>query len=555
LNPPSFHAIAGLLFCVGALVLVVRALRLDGLIRRSKNDLLGVFDHVDPMVVVDRRLKILRANKPFSDLVGKSFPDLLGRALDEIAPHLDPVFPALRQSIEGGAIADPFELPAWDRRIREAQAFPLSKGDLGKAVLRLRDVTALVSARRELVDRNIVLGRLTEAFQGELEMAREIQMALLPKDLPRLDGIACHVRYQPCHPVGGDLYDVSLLDEHHLCLFLADVSGHGLPAAFEAALVRMSLLNHASAEFGPAEILEKMNKDLCKSLVLGHYVTAFLGILDLETLELRYCRASHPRPALFRKDGSVQSLGSKGLFLGIVERGKYQEDRVQLRRGDRLCLFTDGYYESATPEGRRLGYNSFLDRLPAEVGVDPEPVLLALEREFPGMSEGERDDDRTFLALDVLADRVGRPAVLRRFPLEASARIHVFGHSQEAWNLIDGLRKELESGGWSARDARRVQLLASELCVNAVVHGLRDRPVARAYCAWAVQDGDILFSVHDEGTGFDVASLPDPREPSRLAMDHGRGIFLVRRIASDLWFDDGGTTATFRLVRSGVGAA
>jgi serine phosphatase RsbU (regulator of sigma subunit)/anti-sigma regulatory factor (Ser/Thr protein kinase) len=519
-------------------------------IRRSKRDLEGIFDHVDPMAVVDLDLRVLRANRPFAELCGKTFRDLLGRPLSDLAPFLESAFPLFRECMDQDRAAGPLELPERNGRVQEAHAFPLGAGGLGRAILRLRDVTDLSSARRELVDRNTSLGRLTDAFQAEVEMAREIQRALLPKDLPRIDGLACRVRYQPCRPIGGDLYDVSLLDERHLCVFLADVSGHGLPAAFEAALVRMSLLNHAFPDAGPARILEGMNHDLCRSLVMGHYVTAFLGILDLETLELRYCRASHPRPVVFHADGTRESLGARGLFLGIVEQGRYEEDSIRLAPGDRFCLFTDGYYESATIEGRRLGYKGFVARIPSSVDVDPEPALQAVEEEFPGMSEDGRDDDRTFLALDVLSRTRDRPAVLRRFPASADPAISVFRTAHEAWDLVDCLRAELEGAGWSLRDARRAQLLASELCVNAVAHGLHDRPNARAFCAWHLLGKEILVSVHDEGPGFDVDSVPDPRDPQNLGMDHGRGIFLVRRMSNDLWFDDGGTTATFRLLRT-----
>lgn len=542
---------AGLIAMVAAaLGTAAWLLRLGEKIRRSKRHLERVFDHVDPMVVVDRDLRVLRANRPFAEHCGCSFRALLGRALPEAAPFLEPALPLFRECMEQDRAAGPFELPERNGLVQEAQVFPLVAGAFGQAVLRLRDVTALASARSDLVDRNAKLGRLADAFQGEIEMAREIQQALLPKDFPRIDGLFFRVRYQPCRPIGGDLYDISLLDDKHLCIFLADVSGHGLPAAFEAALVRMSLLNHASPDVGPAEVFEQMNRDLCRSLVLGHYVTAFLGILDLDTLELRYCRASHPRPVVFHADGTREILGSKGLFLGIVEQGQYLEDKIRLSPGDRLCLFTDGYYESATLQGRRLGYKEFVARIPPRVEEDPEPVLRAVEEEFPGMFDDSRDDDRTFLALDVLSRSPDRPAVLRRLPTWAHPEIHVFRSAHEAWDLVEGLRDLLELAGWSQRDARRAQLLASELCINAVTHGLHDRPGARAFCAWVLQGDGILFSVHDEGQGFDFQALPDPREPARLKMDHGRGVFLVRRIAQDLWFDDGGTTATFHLLRA-----
>ena len=166
------------------------------------------------------------------------------------------------------------------------------------------------------------------------------------------------------------------------------------------------------------------------------------------------------------------------------------------------------------------------------------------------MFDDGRDDDRTFLALDVVSRAPDRPAVLARFPTSAHPEIKTFRSAPEAWDLVEGLRDGLEREGWSARDARRAQLLASELCINAVTHGLQDRPGARAFCAWVARGDGILFSVHDEGPGFDFQALPDPRDPTRLKLDHGRGVFLVRRMAQDLWFDDDGTTATFHLLRT-----
>lgn len=547
---------AGLPFEAGSLLVgllgslsTVLVYRFGSRIRKSKKHLQGVFDHVDPMVVVDRGLRVLRANRPFSVLAGRPFPDLVGKCLPDIATDLSLVFPALRACMEEGREIGAFEIPVRDS-VLEAQIFPLgpSLGPAPEAILRLRDATALASARKELVDRNESLRRLTDALHGELEMAREIHQALLPGDIPRLEGLSFKVRYLPSRPVGGDLYDLCLLDDTHLGVFVADVAGHGLPAAFEAALVRMSFLNHATAEASTAQVFERMNRDLRRSLVLGHYVTAFLGILDLKTLELRFCRASHPRPVLFGADGTRRTLGAKGLFLGIVDEGGYREESLQLQHGDRLCVFTDGCYEAANKSGKRLGYEGFLARIPASTTEDPIAALASLEEEFPGQTEDGREDDRTFIAIDLVSAVDNQPPVLRRLASSGDCEIRIFRTAQEGWDLIEDLCKGLMASGWSARDARKAQLVASELCVNAVVHGLHDRPQGKASCAWTITKDQCLFSVHDEGHGFDPSNLPDPRETDRLGLDHGRGVFLVRKIAEELWYDDGGTTATFRLL-------
>ncbi len=111
--------------------------------------------------------------------------------------------------------------------------------------------------------------------------------------------------------------------------------------------------------------------------------------------------------------------------------------------------------------------------------------------------------------------------------------------------------REMIDAGWTSRDARRAQLAASELCVNARVNGHGERSDPKARCAWSLTGSELRFAVQDEGPGFDVDALPDPRAPERLGLDHGRGVFLVRRIASELWYDFGGTTATFLLRPSG----
>lgn len=541
-------------------VLSLVALRLGRRIQRSKAHIQAVFDHVDPMVVVDANLRVLRANRAFAELVGKSYPEIVGKPLHEVSSLLDPTQALVRACLSDHRPLGPVEI-AWQTgvaplgeeadsiRTVEVHVFPLQPGKnrAHEVVMRLRDVTDLSSARKQLLDRNAVLGRLTDALQSELEMAREIQEGLLPRELPHLEGLAFTVRYLPSRPVGGDLYDVVVLDDTHLGLFVADVSGHGLPAAFEAALVRMSFLNHATPDMPPAKVFERMNRDLRRSLALGHYVTAFYGVLDLETLELTFCRASHPRPVVLHPDGTRKSLGSKGLFLGIVENGAYREDVEVLHPGDRICIFTDGYYEAAGPTGRRLGYEGFVSRLAEGVGSDPVDALVRMEQDYPGLVDEGREDDKTFLALDILSTRPGRPAILHRFPGSRLPAIHPFDSSQMAWDLVERLKSEMLEAGWNARDARRAQLAASELCVNALVHGRGDRQGGKARCTWIVNGPEILFAVQDEGPGFDPAILPDPRDPDRLGLDHGRGVFLVRRIASELWYDFGGTTATILL--------
>lgn len=528
----------------GVLFLFVSS-RTSRRILTSKRHLEAVFDHVDPIVVVDEGRRIMRANKAFATLTGSTWTSLLGKSVDSILGAFLPSAAQLRDIGERALFPERIWPFGDEPRLFDVQAIPVG----GELLLHFQETTQLVRARQELVDRNETLARITNALQGEIEVAREIQAGLLPRELPRMDGIDFLVRYTPSRPVGGDLYDLLAIDDHHLGIFIADVSGHGLPAAFEAALVRMSFLNRAQPGVGPADVLSSMNEDLRRSLAVGHYATAFYGILDIRTLHLRYCRASHPRPAILHADGRITRLGSQGLFLGIVDAANYRDAETTLAKGDRICLFTDGYYEGMRRDQRRLGYDGFLERIfaPGEGGIAAE--LERIESEFlPGTEDENGEDDRTFLALDILSDEPRwRPRILQRFPSAARPDIRTFRTVQESWALVEEFAAALAAEGWSARDVRKAQLAASELCVNASTHGLRGRGDSLAECAWFANPTECLFAVHDDGPGFDPDRLPDPRAPERLQLDHGRGIFLVRRIVADLWFDHGGATATFLL--------
>lgn len=539
----------------GLLALPARAVwRRQIRILTSKRHLEAVFDHVDPMAVVDSGLRILRANKAFCRLVGGDWKTVLGRTLSEtLGQKMSSVSDLAASRPDGRATFPDLSVQVGSReRVYDLHLHPLEDGEL---VVHLQETTDLALARRELLARNEALARLGEALRSEIEVAREIQSGLLPRELPVVDGAAFHTRWQPSRPVGGDLYDILPLDGDRLGLFIADVSGHGLPAAFEAALVRMSFLNRAAGGAPPAQVLAAMNADLRRSLAAGHYVTAFYGVLDLATLELAYCRASHPRPAVIHPDNSIVKLGSQGLFLGVVDHAEYTESTLRLASGDRLCLFTDGYYEGLRRDGRRLGYDAFLRRVAGCERDDLLQELADIEDEFaPCQEEDGREDDRTFLAMDILSEHLAlRPRVHGRFPDGCRPAIRTFRTAGEGWALVDRLVEELLAAGWDLRAARKAQLAASELSINAVCHGLRLAPGGAVRATWSIDAERCLFAVDDDGPGFDPERLPDPRRPERLTLDHGRGIFLVRRAVDELWFDNGGATATFRLARGDAG--
>ena len=141
-----------------------------------------------------------------------------------------------------------------------------------------------VKARtEELYVQNQELVRVRQETEMELDMAKQVQQGMLPKVLPRLDGYEVAAAYAPTGKVSGDFYDFIRLDEDHLFMLMTDVSGHGVPAALVTAMAKMAFDRHVKAGMSVAQILTKVNVDLCAAINTDHYLTAFAGILQLST--------------------------------------------------------------------------------------------------------------------------------------------------------------------------------------------------------------------------------------------------------------------------------
>lgn len=545
---------------LGALASWIAMFRKNSHILASKRHLETIFDHVDPIVVVSPNLQIQRVNRAFLRLVGRSFRELLQQDFGATLSQWQLPSSDLHSLTDSDQRITLHERPLrlgdverfFDIHIYPVLSAPLVKQEV---VLHLQEVTQLALTRRradeassrlrilneELSSRNIALKSATDAISAEIDVAREIQRGILPRSLPVMPGLGLEVRYEPARPVGGDLYDFVKLDEYRLGIFIADVSGHGLPAAFEGAMVKMSFQHHAAASQSPAEILHRMNADLRKSLAPGHYVTAFYGILDLVDLSMVYCRAAHPKPLLQHADGSWERLESHGLFVGIVEDADYRNAHIYLEQGDTLNIFTDGYYEGLE-SGNAKGYEALQSAL--SQGHPLAETLTLIERSLD--SAPAKEDDRTFVCVSLhLPARLRRFRLLARFLPSDPLQVRRVHNGLEASEAAEAFCASLALAGWPMRTAKRLRLAADEMCANAIEHGLKGIKDGKAWVAWSVRADECRFAVHDCGPGFDVNALPDPRATDRIHLSRGRGIFMTRQSVDRLWFDHGGRTSTF----------
>jgi len=241
--------------------------------------------------------------------------------------------------------------------------------------------------------------RERERIEQELLVARRIQQASLPKEVPTLEGWQITPFYQPAREVGGDFYDFHLLFEGKLGLAVGDATGKGVPAALVMSTTCGMLRLAAQSYSSPGEMLQRVNEALFPNIPPNMFVTCFYAILDPNSGSLTYANAGHDLPYLHR-DGEAEELRATGMPLGLMPEMEYEEKETILEAGDSAVLYSDGLVEAHAPEGEMFGFPR-LRALIAEHAEEERPLGdFLLEELYSFVGEGwEQEDDITLLTL------------------------------------------------------------------------------------------------------------------------------------------------------------
>ncbi|OHD63349.1 MAG: hypothetical protein A2176_00125 [Spirochaetes bacterium RBG_13_51_14] len=206
------------------------------------------------------------------------------------------------------------------------------------------------SSIAQLKEKNIQIEKNNNLMQEQLELARIIQRNLIPKTVPHMKDLDIHAVYMPMYEIGGDLYDFIHFKEPHLLgVFIADVTGHGVPAALITSMVK-TLANMSGREkLTPSSFLSFLNEKIIDMGSL-EFISAFYALYDSSSLTLRYGRAGHCTPYLIR-GREISELTAKGVLLGVSRGGTFQEREIQLQRNDKIIFYTDGLTEAENMSG------------------------------------------------------------------------------------------------------------------------------------------------------------------------------------------------------------
>lgn len=292
------------------------------------------------------------------------------------------------------------------RRIGRA-ARELERGRLGVEIASpTNDELGALARRFNAMSR--ALADQAEANRREMETARNVQAGLLPPALVRFDGLEIAGRCIQAGPVGGDIYDVRLLNNGRVGLLVADLSGHNVAAALHTAMVRAIVWREAEQADSPGDVLSRLNDQLCRNLPDEHFATVFFAWFDPEDQRLHYANAGHP-PALARlPNGEIRELGPTMPLLGVVPDLAGDRDALRVEPGFRLLVFSDGLSETEDPSGNFWGVRD----LPAFLETVDEPkraINRLLQRAEAFRAGAPQQDDLTIVLALVSERSLSRP--------------------------------------------------------------------------------------------------------------------------------------------------
>lgn len=537
--------------------------------REIRDELQDILDSLEPIALMDTQGKLLRVNQAYADSFDQSFTALLGNRPQDVKKgpnaesNLDPILDELK-------IADDHTVQRFSafgpmgKVVYDVEKYKMVNSQGEQTTLEIRhNVTRLYRIQevlqrqkdqleersQDLAKSNDALEEIKKTLEVNLEekeheyaLAQEIQQGLLPLSLPAYKAFDFWSYYEPVSNVGGDLYDVIPLGSQRYGIFIGDVSGHGVPAAFVGALAKMSLMVHASTTNSPKVLFEKMNADLVRVVTSGYYLTAFYGVLDLYDNTFSYTRASHPHPIVFHKDGTESPLDSKGLFLGAFPDGRYEENKIQLQQGDRLFFFTDGCYEMEAKHGGHLGYKQFKDSLAKFQSDEINHIYSRTHKDI--MKSVRKDwvveDDQTFLILQInKKSRSQRLKYLIRFQNpEGIKRKRVYSKT-DFGAFAFNFQQELEMKYSHSHSENIIEAL-KEVVYNSIEYGHKNDTSKAVVIAYQLLEKEVKIAVHDKGEGFDLEDVSAPTGPQ----DRGYGLLIVKTYMNEVEYDKVARTFT-----------
>jgi serine phosphatase RsbU (regulator of sigma subunit)/CHASE1-domain containing sensor protein/anti-sigma regulatory factor (Ser/Thr protein kinase) len=405
----------------------------------------------------------------------------------------------------------------------------------------------LEASNQDLEVANKELENYYHSAEQELRMARRIQHALLPKDLPELESWQIAYHYQPAREVGGDFYDFLRFEDGQVGMVIGDVSGKGMAAALVMANTQ-SVLRAVARRRGitPGQVLEEANELMCAYIPPNTFVTCFYGVLEPKSGRLVYANAGHDLPYLRRRNDDAEEIRARGMPLGLMPGMLYEEGEAVLAVGDDLLLYSDGLVEAHDPKGEMFGFPRLQGLIEAHRSTDSSlnNFLLSELIRFTGKN-WDQEDDITLVSLerskvsvsvretplrsDVAGDNRNR-RILADFALP-SERGNERRAMEEVARTVSGL-------GLPEKSLERLKTAVAEATMNAMEHGNNYNPdVPVKIQVWLLEER-LLVRIIDRGSAplpSSTKEAPDlETKLESMQTPRGWGLFLIQNMVDEI---------------------
>lgn len=425
-------------------------------------------------------------------------------------------------------------------------AFPLlssKKGTAGVMVLSRKDTFTendrnLLLKLGEYAGRSIEINRLyneqreKDKLENDLRLANDIQQRLLPKKYPIIKNIDIYGMNIPAKSVGGDYFDVFRLEPENpdskIAILVGDVAGKGVSAALVMAMTRSFLRAAATADSTPKEVLKRINRQILEDTQTNIYVTMFFSIYDPETMELKYSKAGHNPPYLYKKkNNEIVKLTTGGLFLGMFDDGMFEEKSIFIEEGDKLVFYTDGVTEAMNLNKEEFKSDRFVKAIEESIEFDSISSVKKIYKTVDAfVGNAPVHDDFTLMI------------ILNKSPQHRLCAIPFDETNYYIYieRIIDDIRTVCD---------KRETLYTIRLCLDELITNyLRfSTPVNNE--GWLnietkITDNMVVFELYDSSSTFDMGHYYDMNEGISLFNNDHRGLIILKRLVDDISFTEKG---------------
>lgn len=365
-----------------------------------------------------------------------------------------------------------------------------------------------------------------ERIRTEIQVASQLQADMLPNAKNAYedrDEFSLYAIMTPAKGVGGDFYDFFLLDDDHLALIMADVSGKGVPAALFMVVSRTLLRSHIVKGVPLNQAVEKVNDSLCKNNKNGMFVTAWIGVFTISTGKLTFVNAGHCRPLIRRADGTcTYETTISGLVLAGMEETKYRQSEIRFNQGDTIFLYTDGVTEATDSQNNLYGEKRLEQLMKVIKQQEPRDILFEVWKDvnrFQG--KAEQFDDITMLALRYNGN--GYTVMTDTAKIDNILKFNRF---------VDDI---LTKAQFSQKASTKIRIAMDEIFSNVCYYsGANEITVG---CKIKDREASIYFE--DDGMPYNPLEKPDPDVTELLEERKagGLGIYLVKKRMDKIWYE------------------